>query len=254
MPELVTKNVKVNELRAGDVIIAHHGAIVSEPVTVVSVTHKATWTYIYADHGTNDLTGTRPLRWRGDDDVRIQRSTTTAAEMAATVREIVVDTLRKMLHRYLRLQHPLNELEVIVEKARTYEPSNGVILNHSNLADVLEAQALYKQAVVIRATIRQRSDSDVNAPDDVLNVSDDVLLDAWAVWYYKNVLRDDNFGPSHNPLSRSTSTLSNLLEDLDRWAIEKVKTEIVWSQGVDELKTRVARMLAEAEARKSQQS
>lgn len=238
MPITVRHEIAAVDVRQGDRLSSE----VDPDMVVTKVERKVAWTTIHlADHA-------RPMRMRNEDKVVVLRQQPTDEEKAARLRELYVDSLRKDLRNLLR-RNPLHELEAIVEKARQYE-GNGAIVTYSNLGDVLEAQALYKQGVAIRAAIHHRSDVDINTPDDVLTLDEDVLLDAWAVWYYENVMRNNHFSSPRNPLSRSTSPLSNIFDDLDVWAVQKVQMNVLWSQGVDELKARVARMLAEAEAKK----
>src|SRR5262245_64255725 len=90
MPELVEHDVTVADVRAGDVVVQHdHEDLV--PTNVANVTHKQSWSYIYVEHVTEALTGTKPLRWRSDGHVRVQRSQATADERAASLRALTID-------------------------------------------------------------------------------------------------------------------------------------------------------------------
>ncbi len=234
MPQDVRKEITITELRKGD-----RFAETGTPVT--DVTRKQKWAIV-------ELNGERTVRMQLDAPVTVLRIEAIDEEKEEFARNYVIKKLRNDLSSALT-RDPAKLLGEIIAKAPT---SDGEVLDWSNLPTVLHAQAMYKVALIIChlihiAGVRLEKSIDVDLranPDDVARVDPDVLFEAYAMWYYGNVDPDRSHQRSYDPLSRSTSPISNLLEDLDAWAIAQVVNDLMWTGALEEIKRRVAVMKA----------
>jgi hypothetical protein len=238
MPITVTKVIPVRDVRRGDVLPNVAGNNV-----VADIEQKQTWAYILFEGEQTDA-----RRMRRDINVTVLREERTAEEIAAVKHEFIVEALRDQLRKLLA-GDPASMLRALLDK---HIDGNDDLLTYYNLSDVLKAQAMYKQGSAIRYLIHTRTDAlghpaDVNTADDVKTVHEDVLLDAYAMWYHTNFeKRHSSFTP--DPLSRSTSVLSNVIDDVDRWAINKIVGGFEWSYGaLDEVTQRLAVLKEKAE-------
>lgn len=223
MPTTVRKQITVTELRAGDTLDE------TPPAVVESLTRKTTW-------GVIAISGeAKPRRLRLDAAITVLRQEPTPEEQARTQRAYTVQLLRGELSGWLE-RDPAQLLQHTVDKYRGCVE----VLTSANLADVLRAQALFKHARDMCGALGQ--------PDDLTTVDEDTLLRVFACWWYDNI--HDRSGPRHDPISRSTNAISNLLEDCDDWAIEKIRSRIIWAGAREELERRVAHMLAARDARR----
>lgn len=226
MPKNVSKTVTVNDVRKGDVV---------DELLVVSIDKKAKFAYV-------TLAGAdRPRRLALDNTIVVTRVEPTQEELDAKRHAFMVQGLRDQLHKLLK-NDPITKLESITAEARK-RATYGDVLTWSNLPDVLKAQAKWKIGLSIASGIHTVADRrqlpvDVNGPADVANVPADVLVDAWSYWLYDNVSRKA-YDSGVDPTSRSTSAISNLLEDLDRWAVRDVVRELTWTGGLNMLEARV---------------
>jgi hypothetical protein len=145
-------------------------------------------------------------------------------------RDTLVTELRKMLDAT-----PLRAIGEVVDNARSREGDDAYdVLTSYVLADLLKTQALHRQALIIRGRLT-RDGGHVNIEDANL----DELVGAYARWYYDTMNRAGWQGPRVDPTSRSTSTLSNLLEDLEVWAAQEITYRIMWSGAKDDVLARV---------------
>jgi hypothetical protein len=53
-----------------------------------------------------------------------------------------------------------------------------------------------------------------------------------------------------NPLSRSTSVLSNLLEDLDAWAVGEITSKFAWATAYEVVRNRAVELRKEWQAKR----
>ena len=127
---------------------------------------------------------------------------------------------------------PARMLREIVDNDHGY----GEVLTWSNLPDVLKAQATFKQARTLWHHLGE--------PADLAAVDEDTLLEAFTSWWYTNVHRLTDQGPRHDPISRSTSSISNIIDDCDDWAIQQIGSRIGWAGAREELERRVTQALA----------
>ena len=225
MPTTVMKQIKVAELRKGDKLDE------IPPATVESLTRKTTW-------GVVQIAGeATPRRLRLDASVTVIREEPTQEEKAQARHAHMVQTLKDELRGWLR-RDPARMLQVIIDKNRAHAE----VLTWSNLPDVLKAQATFKQARALW--------HDLGQPDDITAVDEDSLLQAFASWWYTNVHRVGDYGPRHDPISRSTSIISNIIDDCDTWAIAEIRERIVWAGARDELEHRVTQAIAARAARR----
>lgn len=199
MPTVEELVVTTNELKTSDVIVvgkAPKGAVVGH----ANVSSKST--NVGFRDGTH-VRATNVSKWT------VTRTTYSQEERDAEWAKTVKDQLRKNLLRYLS-DHPSNRLREIAEVRQHYIEQ----LDWSNLGGVLKAQALRKQALNITSAL----------PEAIRETpglaSDDEIVDAYAKWYLYDVQRFSQFNSMrvNDPTSRSTSVISNILEDLDEWA------------------------------------
>ncbi len=225
MPTTVMKQIKVTELRRGDRFDE------TPPAVVESLTRKTTW-------GSVQIAGeAAPRRLRLDAVVTVLREEPTEQERAQARYAYMVQTLKDELRGWLR-RDPAQILQDIIDKSRGYVE----VLTWSNLPDVLKAQALYKHARGLW--------HDLDQPEDIAAVDDDRLLQAFASWWYTNVHQASRSGPRYDPISRSTSVISNLIDDCDTWAIADIRWRITCAGAHDELQHRIAHTLAAADPRR----
>ena len=219
MPITVRKTLTVTELRKGDTFEE------TPPAVVESLTRKATW-------GAVQIAGeAKPRRLRLDAGVTVLREEPTEDEQARGRRTFTVEMLKNELTGWLR-RDPARMLRKIIDNDHGY----GEVLTWSNLPDVLKAQAMFKQA----RTLWQH----LGEPADLAAIDEDTLLEAFASWWYTNVHRLGDQGPRHDPISRSTSIISNVIDDCDDWAIQQIRLRIGWTGAREEMQRRVAQALA----------
>jgi hypothetical protein len=227
MPELVRKETTVDDVRAGDKLLRVGTEQVSNSMNapIVSVMKKITWCDVYIEGRT------KPVRMRRDTKVVVLRNTATDEEKTALrndmIREELADHLRKMLDNT-----PLKALTRITEKL---ESDAYDVLTAHNLPDVLQAQALYREALAIRSRLHRNDNEHVNIEDATL----DELYDAYAEWLYMNTRHGTIWMHGNvNPLSRSTSLITNLLEDLEIWAMQRIMQEMQYTGASEEISRR----------------
>ncbi len=223
MPHDVKKEITVTELRNGD-------RFTDTGTPVTNVTRKQKWAII-------ELNGERTVRMQLDAPVTVLRTEATLEEKAERMREYMIEKLRNNLRNALA-QNPAALLNKILAGT---PPTDGALFTWSNLPDVLRAQAMYKIALVITHCARLVDDrrgtpANVNDPDDVACVDPEVLLEAYALWYYEV---ERNARRPRDPLSCSTSTVENLLEDVDAWAKAEFVNRLAWTGAIEEIERRV---------------
>ncbi len=219
MPITVRKDIKVAELRKGDRLDE------MPPAIVESLTRKSTW-------GVVQIAGeAKPRRLRLDAGITVLREEPTEQEQARSRRTFIVGMLTDELTGWLK-RDPARMLREIVDNDRGY----GEVLTWSNLPDVLKAQAMFKHARILWHHLGE--------PADLAAIEEDTLLEAFASWWYTNVHRLGDQGPRHDPLSRSTSIISNIIDDCDDWAIQQIRWRIHWLGVDEEMQRRVTQLLA----------
>jgi len=219
MPITVRKDIKVAELRKGDRLDE------MPPAIVESLTRKSTW-------GVVQIAGeAKPRRLRLDAGITVLREEPTEQEQARSRRTFIVGMLTDELTGWLK-RDPARMLREIVDNDRGY----GEVLTWSNLPDVLKAQAMFKHARILWHHLGE--------PADLAAIEEDTLLEAFASWWYTNVHRRGDHGPRHDPLSRSTSIISNIIDDCDDWAIQQIRWRIHWLGVDEEMQRRVTQLLA----------
>jgi hypothetical protein len=225
MPTTVMKQIKVTELRRGDTLDE------TPPAIVESLTRKTTW-------GAVQIAGeAKPRQLRLDAMVTVIREEPTQEERAQARHTYMVQTLKDELSGWLR-RDPAQILQDIIDRNRGYVE----VLTWSNLPDVLKAQATFKHARTLW--------HDLGQPDDIAAVDEDSLLQAFASWWYTNVHQARDYGPRHDPISRSTSVISNIIDDCDTWAIADIRWRITCAGARDELQRRVMHTLAAPDPRR----
>lgn len=219
MPTTVRKEIKVTELRKGDRLVE------TPPAVVESLTRKAIW-------GAVQIAGeATPRRLRLDASIMVLREEPTEDERARARRNVMVETLRGELTGWLR-HDPARMLREIVDSDCGY----GEVLTWSNLPDVLKAQATFKHARTLWHHLGE--------PADLAAVDEDTLLETFAAWWGTNIHRVTDHGPRRDPISRSTSIIANIIEDCDDWAVQHIRSRIVWAGAREEMQQRITQALA----------
>jgi hypothetical protein len=208
MPENVNRVVKTNDLRKEDYVVEPPTTRVKVGQIVVSVQRKDIWGTVTLSDAERGVVN---VRVKLDADWGVERSELTDQEKQDREFEFVVGYLRDKLIK-MRDTHASDLLIKIAEDNRTHSQQ----LTWSNLPGVLRAQALRQHAFWIMGQL----------PDGVTSVetaTGDQLIDAYAKWYRYEVLRRRS--PT-DPTSRSSSPISNLLDDMDAWARDTIAQEI----------------------------
>jgi hypothetical protein len=242
MPQMVKHETTWGSVRKGD-RWPHE-----DSTPVADVNKKVAWTTLTFTGDDGNVLQSLTIRKRVDETVTVYREEPTDEEKDAQhvelMRDLLSDNLRKMLART-----PIKALEAIIEKVKNDEYDYDV-LTWANLPDVLKAQATYRQAMIIRGRLTRKSHARDGRNVTVEDATLDELLDAYAAWYYANVERSSGrFGPRVDPTSRSTSPISNLLEDLEVWAIGEMLYRITWSGAWEDVLARVEQFKSEAKNR-----
>lgn len=219
MPITVRKDIKVAELRKGDRLDE------MPPAIVESLTRKATWGAVQVEGEA------RPRRLRLDAGITVLREEPTEQEQECSRRTFIVAMLTDELIGWLK-RDPARMLREIVDNDRGY----GEVVTWSNLSDVLKAQAMFKQARILWHHLGE--------PADLAAVEEDALLEAFASWWHSNVHRLADQGPRHDPISRSTSIISNIIDDCDDWAIQQIRWRIRSLGAGEEIQRRVMQLVA----------
>lgn len=236
MPELVTREGTWDNVRRGDQVrIVVDGDEVFSYVT--NINKKQLWATITVE----DIE--KPLRKRLSDPVVLMREQPTDAETEAKRKEFAHQLMVDALTAMLKQKH-VDMLEEIVTKARQTDGDLGYnVLTWGNLPRILEVQAKHKVALRIVGFL-DHSGLPHNAPaPSVTDATYDELIDAFAQWWiaeFENVL-----GSATNPLSRSTSTISNILDDLDEWANHQLTHEMWFYAIRKDVRRRAAEMIDE---------
>lgn len=198
----VNHELLIDDVEKGDVL---NGMIVH----TVKVGPK--WTELRAESGRLIKRGLS-----GGDEVSVTRTELTDEEKAeaAAARQAEWDARSlEALESDFRsklAEQPGDILIKSIEKAR----EKGYIeeVDHWQLESFLEAQAVHKVYLEING---------------VMGNGERDLLTAYAIVLMRTM--DIDRYPGNGPLSRSTSHTSNLYEDLDRWAYDKVRYDTRWS-------------------------
>jgi hypothetical protein len=224
MPELVKHEGTWNDVRGGDLVNGKR---------VETIDKKQKFAFITFTFDGDDQI--RPWRKALADPITFERSQATEAEKAELRKMFIFDTMRDWLIDTLK-NSPTHMLEELLEKNRHSGGDGNLayeVLTWSTLPGILQAQALYKVARRIRGHLEK--EPDVATYDD--------LLTAYAKWWL--VERDNALSVHRDPLSRSTSTVSNLLEDLDEWAVHRLTDKFGWTDVRRAIERRAAELVAQ---------
>jgi hypothetical protein len=223
MPEYVTKDGTWNDVRVGDMV---------EGTVVKDIIKKQKFAFVTMDLADQVRPWRRPLA----EPITYERTEATQAERNASRVQFRFEMMRDALTDMLD-STPMKKLEQVMAKARHTSTEDGDlaydVLTHWALDDVLRTQARYKVALRIRSYLAWPLE----------DATYDDLLTAYAKWW--SYERDNMRHASRDPLSRSTSVTSNLLEDLDEWAVQSVTSGFGWSEIQDEMDARANEILAE---------
>lgn len=243
----VEHTIKTDELKVNDTVLADPSFTIqaSAPLTVRSIDRKIKWTTVKLDNApTGSLSLTR--RSLGDDLWTVVRTEKTPEETFAEQRRFYLRNLRSKTDNW-----STDPSEALSDKMTTNRNADySELVSHWDLDKFLEAQALYKIARNVLALTEKLPTNEV-VPSKWASDEDEVLITAWAQWYCENTLKKDRHYSPRSPLSRSTSITSNLFEDMDRWAVEYVISDLAWCGLRDMLVPRAQELLAWYEERRN---
>lgn len=222
MPVLTPMTIKVHELRHGD--MTDTGAIVDR------LDRKEKWGYV------TFVEQDKPQRILLDLDITVKRPVLTDEERAARDRAHAIEFLRDLLKQYG--EDPTRDLRRVMSKAR----EEGYELLPAHAVDTaIHANAQYEVARAVNFRLKKINDPDNDMWRDLDD--DGRFLVAWAIWYLEPTGRSWN-SFDRDPLNRSTSVMSNIYEDLERWAFFDTQKRME-RYGARDLIEETARMVKE---------
>jgi hypothetical protein len=216
MPETVTLTVPATKVVRGDAIVGAEDAPISGR-SIVNRGELVTWITRGSKNITFETAAGR-IVVAETTVVSVTREQATAEETAAAERAYAIRGLRRLVADFQA--DPTTKLRATLE---SFDPatSYGAPVSYSALDGFLAAQAKFTVGAAIRETLKRVATWERHADED----EDQQLVSAVAIFTRRAQRR------SHiqNPLSRSTSVTSNLLEDLDAWAVAEFNEKLIWT-------------------------
>jgi hypothetical protein len=242
MPYQVTEQITADDLRLKDVVVAgvpnrfHHPT----PFTVTGITRKMVNAVVTFESGDGAIF---TVTVRLDTKVTVHRSKPTPQETARKEREQTVWFLRNKLENLIGDADPFTKLEETVAKARAANYAE--LVDKWHLDSFLKAQASWKIGRLIQHLYEKIiTEQATTVPPNGESLEDFAIFEAWAMFYANKTREERRFGQVPDPTSRSTSSMANLYEDLDRWAVDKLLESIRWYAERD-LEVRAAELVEE---------
>jgi hypothetical protein len=212
MPMTVEKKITTSGLKKGDVVgVSSNGS--PNHLTFVPldrVEGKVKWYHVYLENGQH-------FRVERDALWTVKREEKTEEEKLADQRRYDVLTLSSALDGLTG-----DPTEKFITALQSNYEKGWLPANYSDVGNFLERQALWLIGRDIELSIEQLRNND-DAPDAWKIDEDEQLLTGWAYWYFEETRR--TVYPT-SPLNRSTSQMSNLLDDLKEWARAKVLDDL----------------------------
>lgn len=199
MPILKPMTIKVRNLRHGDV--TDTGAIVDQ------LDAREKWGYV------TFVEQDKPQRILLDLDITIKRPELTDEERELRDRNEALHWLRDTLDEYAKLD-PIRGILAAHKKAKD---SGYELLPAFAVDQAVHDNALHEVGRQVQRMYDRLVDPEDDWLDDIVTDDDSKLIAAWAVWYLEPTGRSWN-SFDRDPLNRSTSVISNIYEDLERWA------------------------------------
>lgn len=214
MPELKQFEVKVGHLQKGDKIVA---PFTSGNALVERLSRKQVWTTV--TFATSDNTGAFTKRLRDEEMVTVERSTQTEAEKHADMLRFVHRQAAGIVADFRQVSF-IDDLHAEIDKNAGYRE----VFDYSNLGSILKRQAKRKIGLELQ-----------QIAEKVLKIesitTDAEAFEVLATWYAEHVLNNSRWSSVTDPLSRSTATLDNLLDDIDAWAKATLLHDFRWQVG-----------------------
>ncbi len=204
MPQTVTHQIPAAEVKVNDTIV--HGG------TVASVKTGTKWTEL------RDSNGALLVRRENDVIIAVERQEPTSEELAereaakaaerdAALKEMLESSVKRYVDEWKTYTHQLEGAED---------------LSSSSLDRLLTGQAKRRVAHRIYGIVTYMEDRRADVPADIRYATA-----AAAVWGELHQQRSS----ARNPLSRSTSVLTNTIEDVNEWAWEDFFATACYSMG-----------------------
>lgn len=213
MPNQVKMEVSASALRAGDLIVytVINGDVIGH--TVVSCTFtRARWAVVVTG-GDGNLV----RRFREDEKFTILRSVPTDKERADKEQEVETWVLRNLIDNMIEPEHVKYLRKAIVN----FDNGGDGHLSYSDLSDLIDAQARYRLGTFLHSEA-----------DRFMKAGATEIQALRAAFAY--VMRESLREMPRSPLSRSTSVISNLLDDVNTYVIDStlqtVKRRVKFSQ------------------------
>jgi len=198
MPQTVTHVIYAADLKKDDVISTKSGSDWPYGATVDSVKVGPKWTVV------RDVNGHLIRRCLSDEEVAVERQEATPEEIAeadaakkakhdATMREILEESVKRFVEEWKNYTHQLDGAED---------------LSSSSLDRLLTGQSRRRVAHRLVGIVHHIETSRIEVP-----AAQRYSTAAAAVWAEMHQSRSS----ARSPLSRSSSVLSNLIEDMNDW-------------------------------------
>lgn len=195
MPETVERDVYVEDVRKNDVI---NGAT----VRLVHVARK--YVYVYFE-GTDT-----PNKYEYASPIIVNRSQPTEDELAVRRRAVALAWAQEIFDHKVNTT-PADVMQDLMDKFhehQTEHPDHNELLSWSNLPRVMEFQAERQVWLRVKYTLDRLTNKYGESKVDLLTAVASVYMHCHRQLTNRH----------QSPLSRSTSTLSNIFEDLENWA------------------------------------
>lgn len=195
MPETIKRTVNVEDIRKNDVI---EGATVRATHTA----HK--YVHVYFD-------GIKKAdRYEIGDTVTVERQQMTESERVERHRAVALKWAQEIFDQKVNTT-PADVMQDLMDKFhrhQTNHPDYNELLSWSNLPRVMEFQAERQVWLRVKYTLDRLTNKYGESKVDLLTAVASVYM------HCQRQLTERH----QSPLSRSTSTLSNIFEDLENWA------------------------------------
>src|SRR5262245_42551923 len=206
MPQIVERQVKVQQIHRGDRIEGPRGAVVE------AIDWKTKYVYIkFAD-------GHRPLRVEVDTDYNVWREEPTPEELR--VRNLEYAARRFREYASDAVARDIRVREELAEKLT----GTRYVVDYQDVDKVFAAQATHK----LWATVVQVAQADLN------ELGNDEVVTAVKTVRDELLKQIKNGGSWMRGSSRSTSQTSNLIEDYEREAAARFFSDTDWVEYIDE--------------------
>lgn len=221
MPVLQELDIQAANLQRGDTITADSLPKGRGAVTVTTTLRKQVNTWVNYENANGQAF---TLQVRNDRPLHVLREVPTDEENTAKERAYTVRFLRIQLSKF-----DVDPADALLDKVNRSKAGNwSERLDYGDVSAFVKQQAMWKLARDIKHVVQLQRDKIVEAAqhdhDSIQELDDHALFDGFAAWLAHITYERRRY--PQDPTSRSTSIVSNLFEDADRWAQEKMLDDI----------------------------